>query len=151
MQEGSIEPRSFADESVLPARLTILYHHRTRSRDGQSTHIDEFIKALRADGHLVIVIEPKRLPALKLGIEKKILPKAAYELAELAFSLVEFVKLFNAVRKYRPDAFYQRANIYMLSGVWLARALRLPFLLEVNAPLSEERNKFGGLAWPRLG
>jgi len=33
--------------------LTILYHHRTRARDGQSVHIDEMIDALRAEGHTV--------------------------------------------------------------------------------------------------
>ena len=36
----------------------------------------------------------------------------------------------------------------MLSGVWAARLFSLPLLLEVNAPLAEERGKFGGLAMP---
>ena len=52
--------------------------------------------------------------------------------------------------KDRPDAFYQRANLYMLSGTWLTNLFRLPYLLEVNAPLAQERGKFGGLAWPSL-
>ena len=33
--------------------MKILYHHRTASRDGQSTHLDEMIRALRANGHEV--------------------------------------------------------------------------------------------------
>ena len=33
-----------------------------------------------------------------------------------------------------------------LSGVWAAWLFCLPLLLEVNAPLAEERGKFGGLA-----
>jgi glycosyltransferase involved in cell wall biosynthesis len=38
----------------------------------------------------------------------------------------------------------------MLSGAWLSRLFRLPYLLEVNAPLAHERGKFGGLSWPAL-
>ena len=30
--------------------MKILYHHRTRSRDGQSVHIDEMIAALKQQG-----------------------------------------------------------------------------------------------------
>lgn len=38
--------------------MKILYHYRTASRDGQSTHIDEMICGLRADGHSVIESSP---------------------------------------------------------------------------------------------
>ncbi|HTO40726.1 MAG TPA: glycosyltransferase family 4 protein [Rhizomicrobium sp.] len=140
------------DGTASPAQrgLKILYNHRTRSRDGQSIHIDELIHALRALGHEVIVIEPQRVDAMAVSVESKILPKFAYELAELGYSLLEFYRLSRAALKHRPDAFYQRANLYMLSGTWLARAFGFPYLLEVNAPLAQERGKFGGLSWPRL-
>jgi glycosyltransferase involved in cell wall biosynthesis len=153
------EPAGASPEVVTAARsnlagtgapLTILYHHRTRARDGQSVHIDEFVQALRAEGHTVVVVEPKRIDATKQGLEKSLLPKFAYELAELAFSAAEFVKLVDAARKIRPDALYQRANLFMLSGVWAARWLKIPYVLEVNAPLAEERGRFAGLVWPRL-
>lgn len=130
--------------------LTILYHHRTRARDGQSVHIDEMIDALRAEGHTVIVVEPERVDAMASTIERRALPRFAYELAELAYSIVEYAKLVRAALRHRPDGFYQRANLYMLSGLWLARTFRLPYLLEVNAPLAVERGKFGGLSWPAL-
>src|SRR5665213_1474718 len=108
--------KAVRSESRSPAHhkpLTILYHHRTRSRDGQSVHIDEFVQALRAEGHRVVIVEPNRIDATKQGLEKAILPKFAYELAELAFSAAEFVKLVRAARKIRPDALYQRANLFM--------------------------------------
>ena len=133
-----------------PGGLKILYNHRTRSRDGQSIHIDELIHALRAEGHTVIVVEPERVDAMASTVERKLLPKFAYELAELGYSILEFAKLARAVLRHKPHAFYQRANLYMLSGVWLARLFGLPYLLEVNAPLAQERGKFGGLSWPRL-
>ena len=130
--------------------LKILYNHRTRSRDGQSIHIDELIHALREEGHTVIVVEPQRVDAMANTVERKVLPQFAYELAELGYSVLEFFQLARAAIRHKPDAFYQRANLYMLSGVWLSRLFGLPYLLEVNAPLAQERGKFGGLSWPRL-
>ena len=133
-----------------PSGLKILYNHRTRSRDGQSIHIDELIHALREEGHTVIVVEPQRVDAMASTVERRMLPQFAYELAELGYSIVEFIQLARAAIRHKPHAFYQRANLYMLSGVWLSRLFGIPYLLEVNAPLSQERGKFGGLSWPRL-
>jgi glycosyltransferase involved in cell wall biosynthesis len=133
-----------------PRGLRILYNHRTRSRDGQSIHIDELIHALRAEGHTVIVVEPQRVDAMANTVERRLLPKFAYELAELGYSLLEFTRLARAAMRDKPDAFYQRANLYMLSGTWLTRLFGMPYLLEVNAPLAQERGKFGGLSWPAL-
>jgi glycosyltransferase involved in cell wall biosynthesis len=130
--------------------LTILYHHRTRARDGQSVHIDELIGALRAQGHRVVTVEPRRVGAMAETIERRLLPQFAYEFAELGYSILEFAKLAAAAIRYRPDALYERANIYMLSGVWAARLFRLPYILEVNAPIAEERTRYGKLSWPAL-
>lgn len=130
--------------------LKILYHHRTRSRDGQSVHIDEMVKALQAEGVRVELIGPQRVDALKPSRNKQLMPKALYELLELGYSVVELVKLARAILRERPDAIYERANIYTLSGVWASRLFSLPLLLEVNAPLADERQQFGGLAIPRL-
>jgi glycosyltransferase involved in cell wall biosynthesis len=128
--------------------LKILYHHRTRSRDGQSVHIDEMIAALQKEGVRIEIVEPQRVDALKPARKKQVLPKLLYELLEFSYSGLEFLKLAAAILRERPDAIYERANIYMLSGVWAARLFSLPLLLEVNAPLTEERGKFDGLAMP---
>jgi glycosyltransferase involved in cell wall biosynthesis len=130
------------------ASLKILYHHRTRSRDGQSVHIDEMIVALRKEGVSVEIVEPQRVDALKPARKKQVLPKLLYELLEFSYSGLEFFKLAAAILRERPDAIYERANIYTLSGVWAARVFSLPLLLEVNAPLAQERGKFDGLAMP---
>ncbi|HKY17672.1 MAG TPA: glycosyltransferase [Rhizomicrobium sp.] len=128
--------------------MKILYHHRTRSRDGQSVHIDEMIAALKQEGVQVPVVEPERVDALKPARKKQVIPKLLYEILEFSYSGLEFLKLALAIVRERPDAIYERANIYMLSGVWAARLFSLPLLLEVNAPLAEERGKFDGLAMP---
>ncbi|HKX36981.1 MAG TPA: hypothetical protein VJM79_10015, partial [Rhizorhapis sp.] len=125
--------------------MKILYHHRTRSRDGQSVHIDEMIAALKQQGVSVRMVEPQRVDAMKPARQKQLLPKLVYELLEFGYSGLEFFKLAAAILRERPDAIYERENIYMLSGVWAARLFSLPLLLEVNAPLAEERGKFGGL------
>jgi glycosyltransferase involved in cell wall biosynthesis len=140
---GSGQPRS-------AGAIDILYHHRTRARDGQSVHIDELVNALEQEGANIRMVGPRRVDAMSQSRGKQILPKPVYELLELAYSVVELVKLGNAIRKKRPDAIYERANVFTLSGVWAARLFSLPLILEVNAPLAEERAKFGGLALPRI-
>ena len=141
---GNGKPRSTG------AGIDILYHHRTRASDGQSVHIDELVKALQQEGATVRMVGPRRVDAMSQSRGKQLLPKLVYELLELAYSGVELVKLAKAIRKNRPDAIYERANVYTLSGVWAACLFSLPLILEVNAPLTEERAKFGGLALPRI-
>lgn len=130
--------------------MKILYHHRTRSRDGQSVHIDEMIEALQAEGVSVHVVGPRRVHALKPSRHKQVLPKFIYELLELSYSGLELAKIIAAVLRHKPDAIYERANIYTLSGLWASRLFSLPLLLEVNAPLTDERRQFDGLAMPRV-
>jgi glycosyltransferase involved in cell wall biosynthesis len=131
-------------------KMKVLYIHRTRARDGQSIHIDELITAFRAQGHAVRMVGPRRIHALSNGIERKLLPRSLYELAELAYSLIEFFRLWLAGRQQKPDLIYQRANLHMLGAVWAARLLRVPLVLEVNAPLARERGAAQGFAWPAL-
>ena len=130
--------------------LRILYHHRTRARDGQSVHIDELIKAFRAEGHAVDIVGPVRISALAHGRERDLLPKWLYEIVELAYSGVELASLSWAALRTRPDFIYQRANLHMIATGWLAKLLRIPHFVEVNALLAEERSKSPGLAWPKL-
>ena len=142
--------------------MKILYHHRTASKDGQAVHIEEMIDAMRALGHDVRVVAPTLgAPAAQqgaMGAEvgwvhrlKAALPKAVYELLELAYSLVAYHQLVQAAKDFQPDFIYERYNLFLLSGTLLKRKLGLPLLLEVNAPLVEERLKHsGGLSLVKL-
>lgn len=136
--------------------MKILYHHRTASKDGQAVHIEELIGALRELGHKVRVVGPQGSGG-SMGDDaswvhslKAVLPKALYELIELAYSLLAYRRLSIAAREFRPDFIYERYNLFLLAGVMLKRRLRIPLFLEVNAPLAEERGRFGGLGLPRL-
>lgn len=137
--------------------MKILYHHRTASKDGQAVHIEELIASFRALGHEVRVVGPEASGGGAMGAEvgwvqrlRATLPKALYELLELTYSIVAYTRLARAAREFGPDVIYERYNLYLLAGLALSRRLRLPLLLEVNAPLAEERGKFGGLGLPRL-
>jgi glycosyltransferase involved in cell wall biosynthesis len=137
--------------------VRILYSHRIQSRDGQGVHLDSMVAALRAQGHEVLVVGPAAYEQAGLGGEsrwvallRRRLPAFAAELAELAYSAPAYVKLARAAAAFRPDAIYERYNLFYLSGALLAKRRGLPFLVEVNAPLAEERTHFNGLRLRRL-
>jgi glycosyltransferase involved in cell wall biosynthesis len=139
--------------------MKILYHHRTSAQDGGAVHIDSLIQALRDLGAEVVLVAPpmaaaapgqpcrhKRLVALR-----KRLPRVVHEIAELAYNLPEAWRLWRAVRQYRPAVIYERSNLFLLSGSWVARRMKIPLISEVNAPYSRERLLHGGLALQRMG
>lgn len=137
--------------------MKILYHHRTASKDGQAVHIEEMVAALRGLGHDVRVVGPaggdERMGG-KVGWVhglKSRLPKAVYELLELAYSAHAYRRLRAAAREFQPDVLYERYNLYLIAGVLLRWRHRIPLLLEVNSPLVFERSHHsGGLSWPGL-
>lgn len=137
--------------------MRILYSHRIQSRDGQSVHVEELVAALREAGHEVLVVGPAFYEASSFGGEsrmvarlRRLLPGALGEVAELAYNIPAYLSLRRACRSFQPDAIYERYNLYYLAGAWLARQTRLPYLLEVNSPLAEERIRFSGLRLARL-
>lgn len=133
--------------------MKILYHHRIRSKDGQYVHIEELTQALGRLGHEIVMVGPSAVAEEKFGAEagvvgllKKYMPKFIYELLELAYAFVDYRRLVRAIKRHRPDCLYERYNLYLPSGVWASRRFGLPMLLEVNAPVYEERKKYNGIA-----
>lgn len=142
--------------------MKILYHHRTASKDGQAVHIEEMIEAMRALGHEVCVVAPSMggrdagqgamgAQVGWVGRMKAVLPLALYELLELSYSLLAYKQLVRAAKGFKPDFIYERYNLFLIAGVLVKRKLKVPLLLEVNAPLVDERIKHsGGLSLKRL-
>ena len=154
MIEGALALRASpppAQDEAPSKKLRILYHHRVVSRDGQSVHVDDMIAALRGLGHEIAIAAPGTPegqgaePPRWIGWLKRALPAAVYEAMELGYNLPAFIRLYRAWREFVPDVIYERYNLNLLAGIWLARLTRTPLLLEVNAPLAEERARFGGL------
>lgn len=138
--------------------MRVLFHHRIASRDGQAVHIEELIAALQRQGHETILVGPPGLMATGFGGSskwvdaiKRCIPGALYELLEIAYSLRAFLRLRTAVRTHRPDVVYERFSLFLFAGIWMRRLYGVPLLLEVNAPLFEERAKNDGLRLHALG
>jgi glycosyltransferase involved in cell wall biosynthesis len=56
-----------------------------------------------------------------------------------------------AARELKPDFIYERYSLWGMSGLWLARKLGIPLVLEVNAPLVYEQQQYrAGLTCPPL-
>ena len=138
--------------------MRILYHHRTASKDGQAVHIEELIASFRSLGHEVRIVAPGGQAAgSSMGDEvgwvqklRQKLPRAAYEVLELAYSLIAYRQLSRAAAEFKPHVIYERYNLFLLAGMMLKWRKRIPLILEVNAPLALERGKFGGLGLPWL-
>lgn len=137
--------------------MRILYHHRTGSKDGQAVHIEELVAALGRLGHEVIMVEPPVAAATGFGGDsgliawiRRHLPRAVGELLELVYNVPTYLRLRRAFLAHRPDFLYERHNLYLLAGAWLKRRHKVPYLLEVNAPLFRERQAHGGLGLPAL-
>ena len=138
--------------------MKILYHHRIAALDGgEVVHIEELISALRDLGHEVVTIghvdmeaeRPAGGPSV-FDATQRGLPKFLRESLELGYSLLAYRRLRQACLTHKPDILYERANLFLLAGVWIKRKFGLPYLLEVNAPLYHERCSHGGIALKRL-
>jgi glycosyltransferase involved in cell wall biosynthesis len=138
-----------------------------RGHKGASVHVREMVAALAAQGHDVRVFAPNpgnghSLAAPLHTISSTGLPDACRRVArhvarwrhprldkearELAYNLTLYRHVYAQVRRWRPDAVYERYSLFNLSGLALARRLGVPHLLEVNAPLRHERARTKGLA-----
>ncbi|GIX21527.1 MAG: glycosyl transferase family 1 [Gammaproteobacteria bacterium] len=137
--------------------MKILYHHRIRSKDGQYVHLEALVRALEARGHEVILVGPRVVARERFGADagwvawmKRRVPAALYELLEFAYGLWDFLRLYGAALRHRPDALYERYNLYTLGGLWVKRLCRLPLVLEVNSPVCARRAEYDGIALARF-
>src|SRR5690348_8948049 len=113
--------------------MKILYHHRVGSKDGQAVHIEEIVGALRDLGHEVVVVGPPSMEQAEFGANagavaalKRVLPASLYELLELAYCGIAFLRLWRVYRRERPDVIYERYSLFLLAGAWLKRITGVP-------------------------
>lgn len=133
--------------------MKILYHHRTTASDGSAIHINGLTTALRALGAEVVMVEPptarRRARAVSgsssVSLRQR-LPRWLHELLELLYNVPEWLRLRAAIARHLPDVIYERSNLYLLSGMVIARSSRIPIIEEVNSPLFIERCKHGGIS-----
>jgi glycosyltransferase involved in cell wall biosynthesis len=140
--------------------MRILYHHRTRAEDAQGVHIRALCQAFRGLGHEVRVIAPPRRPGpdQAAGVAQgraaslfgRAIPQWVYEGLALAYNGPAFLVLVAAILWQRPALVYERYALFNVAGRLAAGLLRVPFVLEVNAPLSLEMQREGQLVFRRL-
>ena len=137
--------------------MDIIYVHRIASKDGQYVHVEELTNAIKEQGHHIRFIAPQFTDESEFGSDggfvsklKQKLPLWVYEILELTYSSLIAFKLIRAIFQKRPDFIYERYNLYQPAGVIVAKLFKLPILLEVNAPLFDERAKYSGIALPKL-
>jgi glycosyltransferase involved in cell wall biosynthesis len=137
--------------------MRILYSHRVQSRDGQAVHIDELVGAFRDAGHDVLVVGPPSYQKAEFGAESSVLaairsrlPGFIYEILELLYNIPVSMRLRRAMKYFKPDFVYERYNLFFFGGLILKRMYGLPFHLEINSPLAQERAIHGRLVFKRL-
>ncbi len=137
--------------------MKIIYHHRIASKDGQYVHIAEIINAFKTLGHEVFLVEPKLTSNKEFGTDANMVqlirdnvPGFFHEFIEFCYAALDFIKLSLQVIKHKPDCIYERYNLFLPSGIWVKKIFRIPLILEVNAPLYEERKKHGSISLDRL-
>jgi glycosyltransferase involved in cell wall biosynthesis len=138
--------------------MRILYHHRTQAEDAQGIHIHEMAKAFRELGHeveMAALVQSENETAQPARASKwkrlaALAPAWFYELLSLGYNLVGYRKLARAIKRNRPDLIYERYALNTFCGIWASRRFGIPLALEVNAPLRQEQEKLGKLAFKRL-
>ena len=132
--------------------MRILYHHRTQGRGAEGHHIRSIVLALRELGHEVTVLSPaggdpfaagRTIPvnvraASVKGVERLgrwislHLPNVVFELAEIAYNAVAWLRVRAALRAETYDLVYERYALFMVGGALACRARGVPFVLEAN-------------------
>lgn len=121
---------------------------------GASVHIAEIVSALAAEGNDVLLMVAAVAPGASTpdGITLEVLPgdrKAATVDDRLAGEDDLAAWIADRVQAFRPAALYERLALHSAAGATVARALGIPYLVEINAPLIEEASRFRRLDRPQ--
>jgi glycosyltransferase involved in cell wall biosynthesis len=138
---------------------------------GASVHVREMMAALHKAGQTVYVVSPALepgkdgtffpLPAatrhLHIGKELEGLDtflgmktRLRQELRNLLYNLTLYETALPYLQARQVDCIYERYTLFSYAGIRLARALGVPHILEVNAPLAYEQEKMRGLEMKEL-
>ncbi len=128
---------------------------------GASIHIRELVNALSALGHQVTILAasrgttsyPLRREVIDVGAEvsplvTEAIPNARQERAlakmqrslRISAAIRERLEALHAQEEF--DLIYERYSLWSAAGVRAAHELKIPCLVEVNAPLLEEQRRY---------
>ena len=146
-------------------------------QSGGSIHIRSFVRAMAGLGHEVVVVcssvsngsglerklraavRPAPLASWNLALARcmqggnSLIGRTAREHPDLVRILhnFTFAGIASAVaRDLLPDFIYERSSLWGWVGGRLAKARAIPHVLEVNAPLAWEQERYRSLSFPAL-
>jgi hypothetical protein len=139
-------------------------------RKGASVHVRGLVAALCRAGHAVALSapllnkspweEPARTEARLLHLPPSAKATAAFlalktfnhalgvenalpgEVRRILYNQDMVIQIMRRFENDPPDVIYERASLYATAGVSLARELRVPRLVELNAPLALEQSVY---------
>src|SRR5918996_1113350 len=115
---------------------------------GASVHVHELTAALARAGAEVLLVVAGRAPGAAPpppGVTLEILPgpaKGAATTERLSAELERVAWLERRLRGFEADVLYERLALHSAAGSAAARALRIPHVVELNAPLPAEAARY---------
>jgi len=138
--------------------MNILYHHRTLGDGAEGIHVSSMVEAFSSLGHNVkvaaIVGDKTNAQSSRARVIEQLrnrTPRSLYEIMEMGYNFAGYRLLMNHVNGWIPGFIYERYNMFNLSGLMAARRLKVPLVLEVNAPVAYERATYNGLVLKGIG
>ncbi len=142
-----------------------------RGSKGASVHVRSMVQALKDLGVTALVLTTRSGPEDGPSVDARAIETRTPRLIErlihravlwvrgragleiealrLLDNLALYWKGHRHSRAWHPDLLYERAALSCVAGSLLARRLKIPHFVEVNAPLSEEEARFraGRVSW----
>jgi glycosyltransferase involved in cell wall biosynthesis len=122
---------------------------------GASIHLAAVVEAIAAEGAdvLVLVSSSDARSSPPAGVSVEVLPgppKGADAAEHVAFQNELVSWLETRLRCFGADVLYERLALHSSAGAEVAKRLRVPHLVELNAPLPEEAARYRKLKEPEL-
>jgi glycosyltransferase involved in cell wall biosynthesis len=115
---------------------------------GASIHVRELTRALSGLGHEVVILTPRadgaRVQGFDVPVHELRPPHGTgdRELQVRRYGAHLRRRGLEFLRAFAPEVVYERYSLFGTGGFHVARALDVPLLLEVNAPLAAEQARY---------
>lgn len=134
--------------------MNVLYHFRTRGSGAEAVHIAGIANALERLGHKVVFASPTGVdPRATAGANpfqdsgrggllrfvSRNCPAFLFEILELGYNFIAWFRIRKLLRRSSFELIYERHAFFMFATAVLAQRWRVPFVVEVNELVGDER------------
>lgn len=140
----------------------IVYYHRCDGTGAPGVHVMEIINALKKLGHNVTEVSLTNITKINQEINPKkswLLYKLErfkrkfiwlYEILSICYNFPGYFHMMRKCSEIKPDFIYERYALCNLTGILAAKRLKIPIIMEVNAPLIREQKQYEKLYFKKL-